>query len=64
VRIKRKDRDTGELRKGACDERKKQRNKRNQEGAAEKPQREEKGEKGKDEMVVLTVSLVRADLLR
>jgi hypothetical protein len=58
VIIKRKDRDIEKRRKGVCDEREKQRAKRKQEGATEKPQREEKREEGKEEMVGRTASVV------
>lgn len=62
--IREKDRNIEKPGKGACDERKKQRAKRKQEDATEKPQREEKGEEGKEEMVGRTASVVRADLPR
>jgi hypothetical protein len=46
-----KDPERERLKRGGCYEREKQRGKGKQEGAAEKPQREEKGEEGKEEQV-------------
>jgi hypothetical protein len=51
VFIRWRDQDTESLRRGGCDERKKQRGKGKQEGATEKPQREEKDEEGEEEQV-------------
>jgi len=46
--IRKKDQDIERLKRGGCYEREKQRGKGKQEGAAEKPQREEKGEEGEE----------------
>jgi hypothetical protein len=43
--------DIERLKRGECYEREKQRGKRKQEGAAEKPQREEKDEEGEEKQV-------------
>ncbi len=54
-----KDPERERLKRGGCYEREKQRGKGKQEGAAEKPQREEKGEEGEEEQVGWTVSMIR-----
>ena len=54
-----KDRDTERLKRGGCYEREKQRGKGEQEGAAEKPQGEEKDEEGEEEQVGWTVPMIR-----
>jgi hypothetical protein len=46
--IRGKDQDIERLKRGGCYEREKKRGKGKQEGAAEKPQREEKGEEGEE----------------
>ncbi len=55
--IKGKHQDIERLKRGGCYEREKQRGKGKQEGAAEKPQREEKGEEGEEEQVGLDKAL-------
>jgi hypothetical protein len=57
--IRWKDQDIERLKRGGCYEREKQRGKGKQEGAAEKPQREEKNEEGKEKQVGRTVSMIR-----
>jgi len=54
-----KDQDIERFKRGGCYEREKQRGKGKQEGAAEKPQGEEKGEEGEEEQVGWTVSMIR-----
>jgi len=49
--IRGKDQDIERLKRGGCYERKKQRVKGKQEGAADEPQREEKAEEGEEEQV-------------
>jgi hypothetical protein len=49
--IRGKDQDIERLKRGGCYEREKQRSKGKQEGATEKPQREEKDEEGEEEQV-------------
>jgi hypothetical protein len=58
-----KDQDTERLKRGGCYEREKQRGKGKQEGATEKPEREEKDEEGKEEQVGQTASMIRGQLL-
>jgi hypothetical protein len=53
--------DIERLKRGECYEREKQRFKGRQEGAAEKPQREETDEEGEEEQVGWTVSMIRQD---
>ena len=55
--IRGKDQDIERLKRGGCYEREKQRGKGKQEGAAEKPQREEKGEEREAEQVGLEEAL-------
>ena len=55
--IRSKDRDTERLKRGGCYEREKQSGKGKQEGATEKPQREEKDEEGEEEQVGWKVSI-------
>lgn len=55
--VRGKDQNIERLKRGECYERKKQRGKGKQEGAAEKPQREEKDEEGEEEQVGWTVSM-------
>ena len=57
--IRGKDQDIERLKRGGCYERKKQRGKGKQEGAPEKPQREEKDEEGEEKQVGRTVSMIR-----
>ena len=57
--IRSKDRDIERLKRGGCYEREKQRGKGKQEGATEKPQREEKDEEGEEEQVGWTVPMIR-----
>ena len=47
------------LKRRGCYEREKQRGKGKQEGATEKPQREEKDEEGEEEQVGQTTSMIR-----
>jgi hypothetical protein len=49
--IRGKDPDIEKLKRGGCYEREKQRGKGKQEGAAEKPEREEKDEEGEEKQV-------------
>jgi len=56
-----KDQDIERLKRGGCYEREKQRGKGKQEGAAEKPQREETDEEGEEKQVGWTVSMIRRD---
>jgi hypothetical protein len=49
--IRWKDQEIERLKRGGCDEREKQRGERRQEGAAEKPQREETDEEGEEKQV-------------
>jgi len=60
--VKRKNRKIEKFREGEPYEREKQRAERKQEGAAEKSQREEKGEEGKEEMVGCAASVVRGQV--
>ena len=53
------DQDIERLKRGGCYEREKQRGKGKQEGATEKPQREEKDKEGEEEQVGWTVSMIR-----
>jgi hypothetical protein len=57
--IRGKDQDLEKLKRGGCYEREKQRGKGKQEGATEKPQREEKDEEGEEEQVGWTVPMIR-----
>ena len=59
--IRSKDQDTERLRRGGCYEREKQRGQGKQEGAAEKPQREEKNEEGEEKQVGWKVAMIRRD---
>jgi len=58
-----KDQDIERLKRGGCYEREKQRGKGKQEGATEKPQREETDEEGEEKQVGWTVSMIRQDEL-
>jgi len=55
--IRSKDRGTERLKRGGCYEREKQGDQGKQEGAAVKPQREEKVEKGEEEQIGWKVSI-------
>jgi hypothetical protein len=57
-----KDPDIEKLKRGGCYEREKQRGKGRQEGATEKPQREEKDEEGEEEQVGRTASMMRGQI--
>ena len=59
ISLRWKDQDIEKLKRGGCYEREKQRGKGKQEGAAEKPQREEKDEEGEEKQVGWRVSMIR-----
>jgi hypothetical protein len=59
--IRWKDQDIERLKRGGCYEREKQRGKGKQEGATEKPEREEKDEEGEEKQVGWRVSTIRQD---
>ena len=56
------DPDIKRLKRGGCYEREKQRGEGKQEDATEKPQREEKDEKGEEEQVGRTASMMRGQI--